>query len=300
MINLHEDYTSNIFNDGTGRYTPSIGIYEEKPKEYERVSVKAPIGAVTKEVDISKEAPEEKIHPNLVGIPKSWEGIIHIISDEKFMALLDGNEYALYMGLKEISYNDKKGTHYLYMSQCGFSGLSEELQLKGNKNKSGEDTIVSRQSIKKLFDSLVRKNVLTKGTFEGQDVYWIMNEKNYKFTKVDNRLLKILTTTLKGQVIKTYIYIKACFENLEEGNKELFINRNTLAKAINEVNKKGKIEKRQLDNISMYITLLYNLNLIKSHMKIIQNTKGNVKSSCIVVTKVNDSLKDIPVKKRVA
>lgn len=247
------------------------------------------------------EAPKQKKeqHPNLQGIPKEWFGVIHIISDDKFFALLDGNEFVLYMALKGISYHDK-GQHRLYKDQLNFSLLSEQLELKGNKNKAGNDTVVSRQSIKKIFNKLVLKKVLYSGIFEGKEVYFIMNEKDYKFTKVDNRLLNILTKTLKGQVVKTFIYLKACYENAERsGKKEVFFNRETIAKAINEVDKKGGIGKRQLDNISMYVALLYNLNLvIAAQTKPTLNDKGNF-TSCIVVTKVNNSLKDLPVKKGV-
>lgn len=267
-------------NDGTGReynyLGKSISLGEEK---------------IINKVDTVEQ------HQNLQGIPKEWYGTIHIISDDKFFALLDGNEYALYIALKSISYHDSKGQHYLYNDQINFSYLSEELELKGNKNKAGEDAIVSRQSIKKLFNILVIKKVLTKGKYKGKEVYFVMNEKDYKFTPVDNKLLNVLTRTLKGQVIKTFIYLKACYENnLRNGKKETFINRETIARAINEVSKNGNIGKRQLDNISMYITLLYNLNLVIAYQtKPILNDKGNF-TSCLVITKVNNSLKDIPIK----
>ena len=46
----------------------------------------------------------------------------------------------------------------------------------------------------------------------------------------------------------------------------------------------------------MYITLLYNLNLVIAYQtKPILNDKGNF-TSCLVITKVNNSLKDIPIK----
>lgn len=229
-----------------------------------------------------------------------WNGKIHIISDEKFFALLTDNEYALYLALKSISYHDNKGNHYLFQDQVNYKRLAKELLLKGNKNKAGENTSISRQSIAKLFMSLINKNILKHGIvreFESKEGYFIINEENYKFIRINNEFLKALTQNIKGQTLKTYIYIKAAFDySLRNGNRKLFINRQTIAEAINEVNSNGVIGKRQLDNITQYISLLCELNLITT--KTITTKKADGKySACLTVVKVNDELEDTHISK---
>lgn len=224
-----------------------------------------------------------------------FNGKIHIISDEKFFALLTDTEYQLYMALKSISYHNNKGQHHLFDDQIDFKELSQTLELHAGKNKNGEDSVVSRQTISKTFKSLVDKGVLTKGiVIEDKQEYFIIDEKEYKFTKVSKTLMIALTKTLKGQVIKCYIYLKA---NFEYNKNNYLINRETLAKAINEVNKKtSEIKKKNLDNITAYTTILYNLGLLDICILAKKNVNGTY-SSCYQINNVSDELRKIPTKR---
>lgn len=226
-----------------------------------------------------------------------WNGKIHIISDEKFFALLTDKEYQLYCALKSISYHNNRGKHYLFSDQISFRSLSEELSLTAGKNKNGEDSVMSRQTIAKTFKLLEEKKVLKKDIlFEDKEGYFIVTEKDYKFTSINNELLKYLTKTLKGQVIKVYIYIKANFEyNKRNGKEYTLFTREKLAIAINEVNKNGDIEKRQLTNITAYTTILYNLGLLNIGTMSTKKLDGTY-SSCYKVDGVSDKLKRIPKK----
>lgn len=61
-----------------------------------------------------------------------FNGKLHIISDEKFFALLTDIEYQLFIGLKDIAYHDGEGQSYLYDSQVSnFSELADKLKLVG-------------------------------------------------------------------------------------------------------------------------------------------------------------------------
>ncbi|MGL4572777.1 MAG: hypothetical protein ACRCVJ_17145 [Clostridium sp.] len=226
-----------------------------------------------------------------------WNGKIHIISDEKFFALLTDKEYQLYCALKSISYHNNRGKHYLFSDQISFKSLSEELSLTAGKNRNGEDSVMSRQTIAKTFKSLEEKKVLKKDIlFENKEGYFIITEKDYKFTSINNELLKCLTKTLKGQVIKAYIYIKANFEyNKLNGKEYTLFTREKLAVAINELNKNGDIEKRQLTNITAYTTILYNLGLLNIGIMTTKKLDGTY-SSCYRVDGVSDKLKRIPKK----
>ena len=222
-----------------------------------------------------------------------WKGKIHIISDEKFFALLTDKEYQLYCALKTISYHNNRGKHYLFSDQISFRSLSEELSLNAGKNKNGEDSVMSRQTIAKTFKFLEEKKVLKKDIlFQDKEGFFIITEKDYKFTNINNELLKCLTKTLKGQVIKAYIYIKANFEyNKRNGKAYTLFTREKLAIAINEVNKKnGEIKKKNLDNITAYTTILYNLGLLNIGIMTTKKLDGTY-SSCYRVDGVSDKLK---------
>lgn len=238
----------------------------------------------------------ENIQKN--NMENNFDGKIHIISDEKFFALLTDLEYQLYTALKAISYHNNRGKHHLFDDQINFNQLSEELELNAGKNKNGEDSVVSRQTISKTFKSLVEKKVLTEGTiFEDRTGYFIIDEKDYKFTRINKVLMIALTKALKGQVIKCYIYLKANFENAKRnGKNSFFINRETLALAINEVSKKGDIGQRQLKNITAYTTILYNLGLLDICVNVMK--KDGKYSSCYQINNVADELKKIPTKRR--
>lgn len=239
----------------------------------------------------------ENIQKN--NMENNFDGKIHIISDEKFFALLTDLEYQLYTALKAISYHNNRGKHHLFDDQINFNRLSEELELNAGKNKNGDDSVVSRQTISKTFKSLVEKKVLTEGTiFEDRTGYFIIDEKDYKFTRINKILMIALTKALKGQVIKCYIYLKANFENAKRNGKNNYlINRETLAKAINEVNKKtGEIKKKNLDNITAYTTILYNLGLLDICILAKKNVNGTY-SSCYQINNVSDELRKIPTKR---
>lgn len=250
------------------------------------------------------ESNEDYSHSSYEGIPKEWYGDVWIITSGEFMALLTGQEYALYCGLNTIKYHNAqkdKPVNYLWENQLKYSYLAEELQLYGGKNKAGEDATVSRQTIGRLVNSLISKGVLTRKKILSEEheviQYILVSAKGELFTKIEKPLLEVLTRTLKGQVIKTYAYIKAMYEvSIKNGNKELNISRSTIAKAINEVSKKGAIGERQLKNISMYLSVLYNLNLVKASVLGKENING-IYSKLIRVEKVNTSLKDIPIVK---
>lgn len=229
-----------------------------------------------------------------------WDGKIHIISDERFFALLTDVEYQVYCGLRAMAHNTgKKGLRservfdYVYISS--WTEMSEELNMLGRK----EGTIITRDTLRKTFNSLVKKGVLIKNdSFKDNVVYEIFNHniEKYKFTRVDKELIEGLTKCLKGQVIKAYIYIKANFENNVKNRKETKLNRNTIAKAINEVNKKGEIGKRQVDNISLYIKLLYNIGLVDAQINLIYKD-GKVESSILQINNVGEELKKLPKKR---
>lgn len=172
--------------------------------------------------------------------------------------------------------------------------MAERLQLHSGKNRDGEESTVSRQTIKRLISSLISKGILTKKKVisEGHEVmqYILVSAKGELFTKIEKPLLEVLTRTLKGQVIKTYTYIKAIYEMALRNNNQLNLSRETIAKAINEVNKNGDIGERQLKNISVYLTLLNDLNLVETSVLIRSNIDGSY-SKLININKVNSSLK---------
>ncbi|EHK2326853.1 hypothetical protein KCK52_000651 [Clostridium perfringens] len=230
---------------------------------------------------------------------KQWDGKIHIISDERFFALLTDNEYQVYCALKSISYHNNRGKHHLFTDQISFRELSKKLELKVGKNKNGDDTVMTRQTLSRIFKSLEEKKIINKGIiFDDKECYFIITEKDYKFTRIDNELLKVMTKCLKGQVIKTYVYIKANFEyNKLNGKNYTLMNRETIAKAINETNKHtGEIKKKNLDNITAYTTTLYNLGLLDISLMTIKSINGAY-SSCYRIDAVSDKLKQIPKRK---
>ena len=225
-----------------------------------------------------------------------FNGKIHIISDEKFFALLTDIEYQLFIGLKVIAYHDKDGQSYLYDSQVSnFSELSEKLRLVGRV----EGTIINRQTITKTFKSLVSKGVLTRkeclfeNNGEVYSGYELINENkmNYKFARINNELLKAMKLVFKGNILKLYVYLKANFDyNKSKGNETSF-KRETLAKAINEVNKKGEIGKRQLDNITLMLRVLYTMGLVDIRNEKYMSPDGTFKEKLKIVN-VTDELKN--------
>lgn len=236
---------------------------------------------------------------------EEFNGKVYVITTSDFMTVLTGNEYALYCSLLTISYHNNNAEHpvnYLWETQVNFSNLSEELRLYGGKNKEGIDSIMTRKSIAKLFKSLVDKEVLKKQTVsdgDGQQInrYIIKSAKGKLFTTIEKSLLKTLNKTVKGQVIKTYAYIKAIYESSKRnGIHETRISRPTIASSIGEINKKGEVGKRQLDNVSDYVKILYNLNLVNVTKLIGNDNTGRVIST-LRIDKVNTSLKDIPTEK---
>lgn len=260
-----------------------------------------------KPIPVIKEVSDDKKYSKHTydGISKEWQGDVWIITGGEFMALLTGQEYAVYCGLNTIKYHNgstDEPVNYLWENQLKYSYLAEELQLHGGKNKAGEDATVSRQTIGRLVNSLINKGVLTKKKIKIDDrevmQYILVSAKNELFTKIERPLLKELTTRLKGQVIKTYAYIKAMYElSLKNGNDSLNISRTKIAKAINEVSKNGDIGERQLKNITMYITILYNLNLVTASVEKRQNS-DNTYSSYIKVLGIKSKLKDLPLENR--
>lgn len=225
-----------------------------------------------------------------------WDGKIHIISDKKFLAVLTDSEYHLYVALKGMSHHNSNGQHHIYKNEVKFEDLSKKLELFAGNNKKGEQSFMSRQTISKLFKSLEKQGVIKLGNFEdGREVYFIINEDNYKFTKVNKETIELMVKCIKGQVVKTYIYIKANFEYNKKNGNETHFTRETIATAIGEINKKGEIGERQLKNITLYTTLLYNLSLLDIHIEKRKNNDGTY-SARYKINNVSDKLKKIPKK----
>lgn len=225
-----------------------------------------------------------------------YEGKLHIISDEKFFALLTDAEYQLFIGLKVIARHDKNGQSYLYDNQVNnFSALADNLKLAGRV----EGTTIDRKTIAKTFKSLVSKGVLTKKEclFENDGEvyggYELINENkmNYKFARINNELLKAMKLVFKGNILKLYVYLKANFDYNKSNGNETYFKRETLAKAINEVSRKGEVGKRQLENITLMLRVLYTMGLVDIKHEKYMSPDGTFKEKLKIVN-VTDELKN--------
>ncbi|MDK0740200.1 hypothetical protein P7A62_00610 [Clostridium perfringens] len=192
---------------------------------------------------------------------ETTRGKLFIISDSNFMKEVTGAEYRLYIALKTISKYNENGVNYLNDYQCEFSKLSRELKLENGLNKSGEIGYMTRKTISKLFKSLESKGIIEReDTGENRYIYKITKEKPYKFTIINKETLEILSKKFKGQLLKTYIYLSGIYSCASR--QPIKMNRETIAKAINELSNDGTIKERQLENVTKYVKTLKDLKLL--------------------------------------
>lgn len=207
---------------------------------------------------------------------KVFEGDIFIISDGKFIKTLTADEFKVYYSfLGVLSKNDGKGNHYIYKKQLNFSELTLELRLKGRT----EGSIMTRQSLKSAFDSLVKKKVFRPKTKNGKDeVYYIMETQSYMFTRMPKETYTAFSKTLSGDALKMFCYIKGNLDNVKsKGGNILYISRTKIATECGITNSRGQVGERQLKTVGTILKTLGSFGVIDYAMVKV-NVDGKIKS----------------------
>ncbi|MDY5213305.1 hypothetical protein [Intestinibacter sp.] len=193
---------------------------------------------------------------------KDFEGDIFIISDGKFIKGLTGNEFLVYYAfLGIVSRHDNRGQHFIYKNDLSFNKLEQELSLKGKK----EGTTMTRKTMKSTFDELVKKKVFKLATLDnGEEVYYIIQAKEYLFTRMKKETYRRFSRAMSGDALKIYCFIKGNLENVnKKGGSTLYLNRETIAVNCNITNK-GSIGERQLKHVGIIMkTLKENFGLLE-------------------------------------
>lgn len=206
---------------------------------------------------------------------KVFEGDIFIISDGKFIKTLTADEFKVYYSfLGVLSKNDGKGKHLVYKKQLNFSELALELRLKGRT----EGSIMTRQSLKSAFDSLVKKKVFKLAKLNKDEVYYIMTTQNYMFTRMPKETYTAFSKTLSGDALKMFCYIKGNLDNVKsKGGNVLYISRTKIASECGITNNKGQVGERQLKTVGTILKTLGSFGVIDYAMVKV-NVDGKIKS----------------------
>lgn len=193
---------------------------------------------------------------------KDFEGDIFVISDGKFIKGLTGNEFLVYYSfLGLVSRHDNNGQHYIYKNDLSFNKLEQELCLRGKK----EGSIMTRKTMKSTFEQLVKKKVFKLVELDnGEEVYYIIQAKNYLFTRISKETYRRFSRAMSGDALKIYCFIKGNLENVKKnGRNTLYLNRETIAVNCNITNK-GSVGERQLKNVGIIMkTLKENFGLLE-------------------------------------
>lgn len=205
---------------------------------------------------------------------KDFEGDIFIISDGKFIKGLTGNEFLVYYAfLGIVSRHDNRGQHFIYKNDLSFNKLEQELSLKGKK----EGTTMTRKTMKSTFDELVKKKVFKLATLDnGEEVYYIIQAKEYLFTRMKKETYRRFSRAMSGDALKIYCFIKGNLENVnKKGGSTLYLNRETIAVNCNITNK-GSVGERQLKNVGIIMkTLKENFGLLE-YKTLKRTINGNI------------------------
>ncbi|WP_434797590.1 hypothetical protein [Terrisporobacter vanillatitrophus] len=207
----------------------------------------------------------ELIEDELIEEVKEFNGDIFVISDGKFIKGLTANEFLVYYAFLGISRHNNNGQHYIYNNDLNFVKLEEELKLSGRY----ENTIMSRKTMKSTFDELVKKKVFTLVTLDnGDEVYYIVQTKEYLFTRMPKETYKAFSKTLSGNALKIYCFIKGNLDNIKANGKDiLYMNRSTIAQSCGITNKKGEVTIKQLDLVGTILKTLYSFDIIDYALK---------------------------------
>ena len=203
MNNLYEEYNSNIFNDGTGRYTEGFGIYENKSVEQEVITVKAPEGNKeninNKEDKENKEAPKKnkgkrKNHKRI-----SVEGeFMKTKYNDNVYGWLQYNSFA-----DEISKGEYKTLtpKYIIDDLEPWKIIYKEYTPSGAKRKFKDE-------IKKYYKAGFIKDVIYKNK-SGVEVecYELVYDKDELYYLISDRLLEYLVNTKSVHSIRILCYL---------------------------------------------------------------------------------------------
>lgn len=203
MKNLYENYTSNIYNDGTGRYTEGFGSYESKPVEYKVITVQAPEGNKekinNKEDTENKEIPKEKKlkkkHPKR--IPMEGEFMKTKYNDNVY-GWLQYNSFADEIGKEEHRTLTPK---HIIDDLEPWKIIYKEYAPNGAKRKFKDE-------IKKYYKAGFIKDVIyiNKSGVE-VECYELVYDRNELYYLISDRLLEYLVNTKSVHTVRILCYL---------------------------------------------------------------------------------------------
>ena len=252
MIRVYEDYSSEIYKDGTGRYTPAFGVCERKSIEHDVVIVDRkkehePAAAPEPENEENKNEGTRRI--------PTGEGIM---DDKKFNDLI-------YSYLQSVS-NRVPAKEDRYVWKANFIKKDVAKLLK-----------INFRTFQRKFDYLVDNG------------YVIETDRTYELPKISTwnfyipiETLKYLVHTVNEDVIMVYSYLGQLKNSIDNKNKKFNLNKKayftksdllirlgykTKAKVKGQVIERASTHQKDWEKINYILDMLDDkLNLIKCNV----------------------------------